>query len=225
MITRIINRPRCLGVSTIDGWGDLLALMVYMFFSSHPLALGATPWQVFIDGIAQLHSAYVSHKPPSFQKPPRVPNFDKEAADAVKYEGLPPLYPKKVASDVLFTNVKAVYIPDSGDVQQVFSAHHDHLGVVLVHDGVVICSGLQSSCLTSAISADAKVVDLRGGSISPGLVSFGSPLGLEEINQESTTNDGMVPDPLIKAVPKILGGDGAMIRAVDGLQYASRDAL
>jgi hypothetical protein len=189
------------------------------------MALGATPKQVFIDGISQLHPAYVGHKPKSFQKSPAVPNFDKEAADAVKYEGLPPLYPETATYNVMFTNVKAVYIPASGDVQQVFSAQNDSLGVVLVHNGVVICFGLQSSCLTSTISADAKVVDLRGGSISPGLVSFGSQLGLEEINQESSTNDGAVYDPLTKAIPKILGGDGAMVRAVDGLQYATRDAL
>ena len=189
------------------------------------MALGATPKQVFIDGIPQLHSAHVVNKPQSFQRSPRVPNFDKEAADAVKYEGLPPLYPRKATSDVLFTNVKAVYIPASGDIQQVFHAQHDSLGVVFVRNGVVVCSGLRSSCLTSAISADAEVIDLRGGSISPGLVTFGSPLGLEEINQESSTNDGVVRDPLVKALPNILGGDGAMVRAADGLQYGTRDAL
>jgi imidazolonepropionase-like amidohydrolase len=203
-----------------EGWDADLVV-----WDSHPLAMGATPKQVFIDGIAQLHSPHVGDKPQSFQRLPRVPNFDKEAANAIKYEGLPPLHPKKASSAVLFTNVKAVYIPASGHVQQVFSARHDSFGIVLVHNGVVNCTGLQPSCLTTAISADAQVIDLRGGSINPGLVSFGSPLGLEEINQESSTNDGAVYDPLIKVVPKMLGGDGTLVRAVDGLQYATRDAL
>lgn len=60
---------------------------------------------------------------------------------------------------------------------------------------------------------------------SPGLLSYGAPLGLEAIAQEPSTNDGNVFDPLYQLVPGILGGDGSVIRAVDGLIYATRDAL
>jgi len=86
---------------------------------------------------------------------------------------------------------------------------------------------LRDACVIPTRFSDSNVtlIDLHGGSISPGLVSFGAPLGLQIIDQESSTNDGNVYDPLIKAVPKILGGDGAVARAVDGLQYSSRDAL
>lgn len=60
---------------------------------------------------------------------------------------------------------------------------------------------------------------------SPGLVSYGSPLGLSHIIAESSTTDGIVVGPLAAKIPTILGGDGAIIRAVDGLMYGSRDAL
>jgi hypothetical protein len=74
--------------------------------------------------------------------------------------------------------------------------------------------------------ADATVIDLEAGSISPGLVSFGSPLGLEHIQAEQSTTDGPVFDPLSRnGVPDILGGDGAIIRAADGLLFQTRDAL
>jgi hypothetical protein len=66
--------------------------------------------------------------------------------------------------------------------------------------------------------------ETAGGSISPGLVSFGSPLGLEHIAAESSTNDGIIPDPLIKAVPRVFGPN-PIVHAVDGLQLASRDSL
>lgn len=66
--------------------------------------------------------------------------------------------------------------------------------------------------------------DTAGGSISPGLISFGSPLGLEHIAAEASTNDGTTLDPLTAGVPKVFG-PGAVAHAVDGLQFASRDAL
>lgn len=198
-----------------------------VIWDSHPLALGATPSQVYIDGISQLRSVHVVHKPSAFQESPRVPNFDKEALEAVKYEGLPPLAPNKSENDVtVFTGVRAVYTRGSGAVQATFAAEDGAtLGVAVVRHGSLVCSGMQGSCLTATGQAGAKFIDLDGGSISPGLVSFGSPLGLEHINQESSTNDGNVYDPLVKAVPTILGGDTSIVRAVDGLQYGSRDAL
>lgn len=74
--------------------------------------------------------------------------------------------------------------------------------------------------------SDTKVIDLEGGSISPGLVSFGSPLGLEYIAAEDSTNDSPIHDRLTeKGVPDMIGGDGAMIRAADGLLFQTRDAL
>lgn len=60
---------------------------------------------------------------------------------------------------------------------------------------------------------------------SPGLVSFGSPLGLQDIEGEASTYDGYVLNPLVDKVPEVAGGADAIIRAVDGLQYAGRDAL
>lgn len=198
-----------------------------MIWDSHPLALGATPAQVFIDGIAQLESPYVAKKPEAFQSVPKVPNFDKEAKEAVKYDGLPPLTPaKKSAGLVAFVNVKTVFTRSSGAVQRVMDIA-DRTGVVVAREGRVVCSGLHAECFSPGVlgAEDPLVIDLEGGSISPSLVSFGAPLGLEEIAAESSTGDGVVLDPLQKAVPAIIGGDSAIIRAVDGLQYSTRDAL
>ena len=61
-------------------------------------------------------------------------------------------------------------------------------------------------------------------SLSPGLVSYGSPLGLEEIDQEQSTHDGVVLDPLSSDIPSLLAGNEVML-AVDGLQFAGRDTL
>ena len=60
---------------------------------------------------------------------------------------------------------------------------------------------------------------------SPGLITYGSPLGLDNIDREPSTNDGSVLDPLTAEVPSILGGGGSVIRAVDGLQYGGRNMM
>ena len=90
---------------------------------------------------------------------------------------------------------------------------------------VCVCAGTSASCPTASFMDRAQVIDLEGGSISPGLVTFGAPLGLEEISGEASTGDGAVLDPFYDKVPSITGGDKSLIRAVDGLQYGGRDVL
>jgi len=202
-------------------------------FDSHPLALGATPKQVYIDGIPQLESPFSIQKSKKFQEAPKVPNFDKEAEDAIKYEGLPPLLAEenRLTGEVLFTNVKSVYMPTGSRII------HSRLSgsvvdgevlpsSVLVRGGRITCMG---RCVQEEVMGRTKnvtIIDLEGGALSPGLVSFGAPLGLEEIQQETSTNDGIVNDPLTKAIPKILDdGEGGIVRAADGLSFMGRDTL
>jgi hypothetical protein len=61
--------------------------------------------------------------------------------------------------------------------------------------------------------------------IAPGLLSYGAPLGLEEINAEASTGDGVAPAPLVDSVPSLIGGDKYLARAIDGLIFETRDAL
>ncbi|KIK67367.1 hypothetical protein GYMLUDRAFT_37473 [Collybiopsis luxurians FD-317 M1] len=205
-----------------QGWDADLVI-----WDSHPLSLGATPVQVFIDGIAQLESPYVSEKPPAFQKVPKVPNFDEEARLAVQYDGLPPLNPVKGSKHVVFTNVTEVFVRGSGTVESLFSRRTIDAGVVVARNGQLVCIGEQSTCLTNAVweaEEEPLFVDLKGGSIEPALTSYGAPLGLEHINQEPSTVDGFAFGPLSQNVPKILGGN-PVSRAVDGLLFNTRDAL
>lgn len=215
-----------------------------MIWDSHPLALGATPKQVWIDGIAQLESPSVLEKPITFQWLPATPDFGKQAKAAIEYEGLPPLMPRRAKDNtVVFTNVSTVYTRSWPSVQQVFHGRDDEPGVVVVRNGEITCSGAHHACLASINSLDQEFesFDLQGGSISwvflstnhaidsnfslsPGLVSYGSPLGLEEIQDERSTHDGVVLDPLSNNIPALLAGH-EVISAVDGLQFTGRDTL
>ena len=201
-----------------------------VIWDSHPLALGATPTQVYIDGIAQIELPYIVEKPNSLQCVPRVPNFDSEAAKAVDYDGLPPLSPNEsYVGDVLFKNVKGLFLPEAdGDrIQDAFTMQGIHSGVVMVLNGTVVCFGPENSCsvggLADSRARPVRVIDLKGGSISPTLVSYGSSLGLSEIQGEISTGDGIVFDPLIAPMPS--AAERVLVRAVDGLQFGGRNAL
>lgn len=210
---------------------DILCVDVVVW-DCHPLSLGATPKQVYIDGIPQIDTPHVHGKPASFQKTPMTPNFDKEAAEAVKYEGLPPLRPSRSVTNVVFSNVKSVWsrVDYGVGIEETFHATRLNRSsdkertVVVIENGNLKCTGTTLTCAVKNL-VGYETIDLEGGSLAPGLTSFGSPLGLVEIEGEMSTQDGPVFDPLSGTVPGIAGGDGAVIRAVDGLQFATRDAL
>lgn len=202
-----------------------------VLWDSHPLALGATPVQVWIDGIPQIEKPYSHTKPAAFQETPKTPSFDEETKEALEYEGLPPLEPKRSKADVVvFTNVSSVHLREGQNIREAFVAESTDAfatGVVVVRAGQVACVSAATGFCQSAVRAedDAEFVDLEGGAVSPGLVTVGSPLGLEEITSEDSTIDGYVLDPLTHVVPEIVGGNGAVVRAADGLQFGTRDAL
>ena len=161
-------------------------------------------------------------------KAPKTPRFENEAKAAVEHEGLPPLGPKEsTPQTILFTNLANVWIRKRNKVHPVFNdlmsvTDRAERGVVGVKAGNIICVTAKE-CKQFKPLVD-RIVDVEGGAIQPGLVAYGSSLGLQEIAGEKSTIDGHVFDPLSHIIPKILGEE-ALIRAVDGLQYQTRDSL
>ncbi|KAF8332695.1 composite domain of metallo-dependent hydrolase [Cantharellus anzutake] len=182
-----------------------------VIWDAHPLALGATPKQVFIDGIAQLDKPATLTKPEYLQHVPRTPNFTREAADAIEHDGLPPLRTGKKTDDIVtFINVKNLWTKSiSGVIHSTLNTDSGPGGVVVLRRGEVICSGSVASCL--------------GGCILPGLITYGSGLGLVEIPAESSTLDGVIFDPIRGEVPSFV--QDTEIRAVDGLSFGGRNTL
>lgn len=203
-----------------------------ILWDSHPLALGATPQQVWIDGIAQLASPHVVTKPAKSQSAPQTPNFDREAKETMKYDGLPPLAPRESSSTVVvFTNItgmlarRTLGYSHAGDtIHEVFHERSSP-NIAVFRGGRIEYAGSNGHPDEWLGYPGARVVDLEGGWITPALVSFGSPLGLEEIMGDASTSDSWVPDALIHDPPAVVGGSSALIRAADGLQYETRDAL
>jgi len=199
-----------------------------VIWDSHPLQIGATPRKVWIDGILQVgadEEGIIIGKGKdgrSFQEVPKVPNWDKERKEAIKWEGLPPLAPAQYRGRVFLRNVGEVSVrdPDAEDGLKTLLAPGE-LTDVVVDGGRITCIG--KHCL-GGINAEIEI-DLHGGTIAPSLMTFGSPLGVEEIMLESSTGDGVLFDPLHGDPPAILGDKGGLVRTADALKFGTRNAL
>ena len=154
-------------------------------WDSFPLALGATPKQTYIDGIPQIIEPHVVEKPAEAQNITKPGVWDKEAAEAILARGDPDLRPKKSAKNIIFQDVNAFYVP--GHVSE---SSLGEKATVVVRDGAITCVG---QCEVEQ-GLDFEVVDLKGGSIAPGLIAAGTYLGLREIDQEKSTADGVSAD-------------------------------
>ncbi|EPQ59082.1 hypothetical protein GLOTRDRAFT_113888 [Gloeophyllum trabeum ATCC 11539] len=202
-----------------------------VLWDSHPLQLGATPVKVWIDGVQQLPEDVqvgVGKEELEWKKTPGVPDWGKERRETVKWEGLPPLKGRTEEGTVVFTNVGRVWAKDEeGDIEELLRADVDsEMATVVVQKGVLVCAGSSLSCLHNLKSSSPpEIVDLQGGTIAPGLMTYGSPLGMEEIPSEPSTGNGELYDPFSGDVPKIMGDTAGVTRAVDALQFGTRDAL
>ena len=112
---------------------------------------------------------------------------------------------------------------DEDETEQEMRGSEKKEMVLHVDGSIVICA--EGDTVGPCGGEMEEIVDLEGGSIAPGLMTFGSQLGLIEILMEQSTNDGIVIDPLTDKVPSVVGGDEAVIRAVDGLQFEGRNTL
>ena len=212
-----------------------------VLWDTHPLQLGATPIKVWIDGVLEVpvavekggseHRVPVGRgkEAPGWQEVPRVPDWDKERQRAIDWEGLPPVGGTRAHNTVVFANVSELWIrhPEQGIVQHPdagFMESDTEDRVVVVNSGKVTCVGPSDSC-AGFMSSDSKLTNLRGGVISPGLTSFGSILGLQEIDLEESTGPGKPYDALVQDVPGVVGDIGGVERASDALLFQTRNAL
>jgi hypothetical protein len=157
----------------------------------------------------------------------------------VAHEGLQPLEGRKISGRVVFRHVGEVWLRGEKGVEEKYSAatppYHDdeetalkkrpHLATVVVHDGRITCIGAGHSACAAFIADAAETIDLKGGSILPALMSFGSPLGVEEIAGEPSTGDGVLYDPFRGDVPEVVGDKAGLVRAADALMFGTRNAL
>lgn len=153
-------------------------------WDSDPLSVGATPVQVWIDGTAQYED------PVELEKPLAAPMVPDKSLNATTVE-------TAQLENVILSGVSKVLLPGHEDVTTAETSVN-----VVITGGKVTCIGQCSEKISAATADGAKSVHLQNGYLTSSFTAFGSTLGLNEIDAESSTDDG----------------DGSTFsRAVDGL--------
>jgi hypothetical protein len=160
-----------------------------VLWDSHPLALGATPIQVFIDGITIFDEKTADGKlrsPPANHQIPPQREFDEQEALSYDKEK-----PKKVQGDFIATGIVKAFLR-GGNEKQILELSGEGL-IMVVREGSIVC--LSTSCqseIEAASQAGVPTRHLRNGYVLPGLTALSPALGLSEIDAEQSTRDGNV---------------------------------
>ncbi|KAM7218889.1 hypothetical protein V8F06_005769 [Rhypophila decipiens] len=142
-------------------------------WDSDPLSVGAAPVQVWIDGTMQFEEPFVLEKP---LPKPIVP--DEDLANIVEE-------PVEIGT-VIFKGITKVLL----DEEPRGLAARDNTYNVVISKGKIACVGACHSELQVAAKAGIPIISLKTGYLTESFTAFGSQLGLNAIDAESSTDNG-----------------------------------
>ncbi|KAF2092364.1 composite domain of metallo-dependent hydrolase [Rhizodiscina lignyota] len=155
-------------------------------WDSHPLSVGATPLQVFVDGKVTLDPKKTKDSMPSSgsvlnrksMQPAVRPLLDESIRDDIcsKLNG---------GSDIVITGIRTSFLQD----YQSFDTADRNLTLVL-ESGRIACFDVSDKCMST--NRGLPTVQLNNGHALPGLTAVSQSLGLAEIFAEKSTADGVV---------------------------------
>lgn len=148
-------------------------------YDSHPLSLGATPLQVYIDGratldpekVAEILSDRLPESRQDQEKPKMRPSIREET------------YRQIAEGKTIITGITKSFVP----IDNPTPSPEVNLTMVL-DNGKVICFNTPETCLPH--TAGGTIVQLEDGHVLPGLTAAFTDLGLSEIAMEGDTGDG-----------------------------------
>ncbi|KAJ3939890.1 uncharacterized protein N0V96_009879 [Colletotrichum fioriniae] len=158
-------------------------------WDSHPLSVGATTVQVYVDGREVLdikdsiQRLKIQVSPTNNVVPEARPYILQEKKRDVCNRATVP------GANVLFTGIKSSLLENQ--LPAVTLAVEQGQGLALVvSNGRITCLDVESRCW-STIQHDSIVeINLANGYVTPGLVAFGNNLGILDISSEPSTGDG-----------------------------------
>jgi hypothetical protein len=161
----------------------------------HPLQVGATPTQVFVDGRSQFDEKVVS-------KMLAQSNLAKqggalvapEARLSISLEDKQKVCTKiNTGSAVILTGIHKTLL-DVQVTSPLYAAENATDLVALLEHGRLTCISTYSLCLSSLsfqAQASLATINVTNGYITPGLIAFGNTLGIQAISSEPSTGDGV----------------------------------
>lgn len=211
-------------------------------WDAHPLEVGATPLQVFVDGMPQLddekvkestgskYTDKVEAKTQTPSEPVMRAEIDDESKNAcAKRDG---------SLNMIVTGIKKNFVHHHAALKT--TKDHEEMQLV-VNSGRIVCLGGEVECADARITvqgAEHSVIALENGHLSRGLTAVTSSLGMHEIGTNSETGDGDAssqklgdPDTVVYAKHGVhLDGKefvrarlGGVTRAVTGLVATGGD--
>jgi imidazolonepropionase-like amidohydrolase len=157
----------------------------------HPLQVGATPTQVFVDGNPVLDAKVVSDIFTQVNQVDLDSQTAPQARVSISQEQKSDVCDEiqSGSSKIVFTGIHKILMDHSVD-SSVEDGKSTGDVVIMVENGRIICVDTHSRCLSVHGQEDITSVDVPNGYITPGLIAFGNDLGILAISAEGSTGDG-----------------------------------
>lgn len=159
-----------------------------VIWNTHPLSIGATPLQVYIDGRATLDidtSESTDPKNAEARSPTTQSRMRKVVSEETKDQVCQDL--NNPLREFIITGITKSFV---GSPQLTTSSKVEH--VLILQNGTITCFGPKGTCRTSNKDSESTVIELQDGYILPGLTATANTLGLADIPVLEETMDGTV---------------------------------
>ncbi|CAG8948765.1 hypothetical protein HYFRA_00001887 [Hymenoscyphus fraxineus] len=157
-----------------------------VIWNSHPLLVGATPLQVYIDGRATLDPKTVAEAGVLSQDHGARSPIMKKVLTASEKENICGEV-EKPGVRVTVTGIRKSYLHEHDEVEGMDEGNL----TMIVEAGKILCFGSSQKCLSESSEA-GPTINLQNGYLSPGLKAVSVSLGLSEITMEDTSADGSI---------------------------------
>jgi imidazolonepropionase-like amidohydrolase len=169
-------------------------------WDSHPLSVGATPRQVFIDGFATLDPVRVKQSM-DYHMTSRVMSGKAPAMRAVVTDEKREQFcakAEKLGKTLVVTGIRRSFLENYPELSHAMTGNGDSEEdfTLVVANHTITCLDLAARCAAAAsVSAEDDTVrmHLSAGILTPGLTAVSGELGIREIMAEEVTGDGTVP--------------------------------
>lgn len=161
-----------------------------VIWDSHPLSVGATTVQVFVDG-REILDAKSSHK--NLETSVQRTNLAvPKSRPSMRQEEKQSICSKAVSPDtlVVFTGIKHVLLDTPSTAAGEVHARGNDTFTMTIANGKITCLDLESQCHSWSGQNNVLPIKLDNGYITLGLVAFGNNIGILDISSEPSTGDG-----------------------------------
>ena len=157
-----------------------------VIWDSHPLSIGATPVEVYIDGRATINNAFYLADSQHFTAASIAPQMKKELLPEEKQKICNPAMNMK---RLVLTGISKSFANTIG-IKNV--ADNDSRMTLILESGKVACFGTSEECIHN--TATDTVIALEDGHVLPGLTAVTGEMGLLEIPSEESLMDGIIEE-------------------------------